>query len=54
MRISYQHCWKTYIEPTLQEKEVGTLYLECAKIIRERITGSVMGNPETPFSGLIS
>lgn len=54
MRISYQHCWKTYIEPNLQEKEVGNLYLECAKMIRESITGSVTGNPEAPFSGLIS
>lgn len=52
MRISYQHCWKTYIEPNLQENEIETLYLECAKIIRESVTGSVMKNAEAPFSGL--
>ncbi len=37
MDISYQHCWKTYIEPELKGREVGTMYLEYARSIRESI-----------------
>ena len=50
MGISYQHCWKTYVEPGLKEKEVGTLYLECAKFIRENI----QKNQQALFSGSVS
>ncbi len=50
MGISYQHCWKTYIEPNLEGKEIGTLYLECAKIIRE----NVRANNAALFSGSVS
>jgi len=50
MGISYQHCWKTYIEPNLEKGEVGTLYLECAKFIRENIRA----NNRSLFSGSIS
>ena len=50
MGITYQHCWKTYIEPNLKEKEVGALYLECARIIKE----SIRKDKEAMFSGLIT
>jgi hypothetical protein len=50
MGISYQHCWKTYIEPNLKEKKLGTLYLECARIIKENIRK----DKEAIFSGLVS
>lgn len=50
MGISYQHCWKTYIEPNLKEKEVGALYLECARFIRKNIRK----NQQALFSGLVS
>jgi hypothetical protein len=50
MGISYQHCWKTYIEPSLKEKEVGAFYLECARLIRR----SIYDNQQAIFSGSIT
>jgi hypothetical protein len=50
MGISYQHCWKTYIEPNLKEKEVGALYLECVRFIRQNIHNK----QQAIFSGSIS
>lgn len=35
--ISYQHCWKTYVGPAIEESggNVPPVYLECARKIRE-------------------
>lgn len=50
MGISYQHCWKMYIEPNLKGREVGTMYLEYARLIWE----TIQKNQQAMFSGSVS
>jgi hypothetical protein len=50
MGITYQHCWKTYIEDAVKENGVAPIYLECARCIREDLFKSRKGL----FSGSVS
>jgi hypothetical protein len=50
MGISYQRCWKIYVEPHIQDKEVGLLYLECARLVVK----GIQQTQEAMFSGSIT
>ncbi len=50
MGISYQHCWKTYVEQAVKENGVPPIYLECARRIREDLFKDRKGL----FSGSLS